>query len=163
MSTTVAAVPPSRATLREDLSQIRGNAGYVRRLGPWLRNTLDLDTARSTVKADLGRREQALIGTLRDGVFAQPKSPYLPLLRHAGVELGDIERAVSENGVEATLAQLYDAGVRITLDELKGKVPITRPGGLELPADATGFVNPLVRGGPRDDHRQVRAESHGRS
>ena len=124
---------------------MRGHLGYARRLGPWLRNPLDLDTARSAVKADLGGREEALIRTLRDGVFAHPKSPYLPLLRHADVELGDIERAVSETGLEAALAELYEAGVRITLDELKGRVPITRPGGLEVPADGNDFVNPLIR------------------
>src|SRR5215211_1366633 len=144
-STTVAAVPTRRAALREELRKVGGDAAYARRLGPWLRKPLDLDTARSCVKADLGRRERALIQTLRDGVFSQRASPYLPLLRHAGVELGDIEVAVYENGVEAALAHLYDAGVRITLDELKGRVPITRPGGLELPAEASVFVNPLIR------------------
>jgi hypothetical protein len=136
-----------RAKLREEFDQVRGNAGYVRRLGPWLRRPLDLDSARSAVKTDLDRREQTLIGTLREGVFRQPDSPYLALLRHAGVELGDVERAVGENGVEGALAQLYDAGVRITLDELKGRVPITRPGGLELSVDSRAFVNPLVREG----------------
>jgi hypothetical protein len=136
---------PAGATLREELRKARRHAAYARRLGPWLRDPLDLDTARSAVTTDLGRREQTLIRTVRDGVFAQPKSPYLPLLRHAGVELGDLERAVSETGVETALAQLYDAGVRVTLDELKGRVPITRPGGLELPAEASDFVNPLIR------------------
>ena len=138
-------MPARRVTLRNDLRKVRGHVAYARRLGPWLRKPLDLDTARSAVKADLGCREQALITTLRDGVFAQPKSPYLPLFRHAGVELGDIERAISEEGLEPALAELYDAGVRITLDELKGRVPITRSGGLELPTDASDFVNPLIR------------------
>ncbi len=147
---------------RDELRKISGHAAYARRLGPWLRNPLSLDSARRAVKIDLRRREQALIRTLRDGVFAQPTSPYLRLLRHANVELGDVERAVSEDGIEAALAQLYDAGVRITLDELKGRVPIARPGGLELPADASCFVNPLVRadlkltsGGSRGTPRTV--------
>jgi hypothetical protein len=146
----------------EEIRKVRGHAGYIRRLGPWLRRPLDLHTARSVVHSDLGRREQALIRTLRDGVFAHPGSPYLPLLRHAGAERGDVERAVTEHGVEAALAQLYDAGVRITLDELKGRVPITRPGGLELPPDASAFVNPLARadlelrsGGTRGTPRAV--------
>jgi hypothetical protein len=133
------------ARLREETRKIRGHAGYARRLGPWLRDRLDLDTARSVVRGALGRREEALVRTLRNGVFANPRSPYLPLLRHAGVEQGDVERAVAEHGVEAALAQLYDAGVRITLDELKGRVPITRPGGLELSVDASAFANPLIR------------------
>jgi hypothetical protein len=140
-------VTARRVTVRNELRKVRRHLSYARRLGPWLRKPLDLDTARSTIKADLGRREQSLIQTLRDGVFAQPTSPYLRLLRHADVELGDIEHAVGDNGVEGALAQLYDVGVRVTLDELKGRVPITRPGGLELPADAGRFSNPLVRSG----------------
>jgi hypothetical protein len=134
-----------RSRLTEDLRKAGRHAAYVRRLGPWLRNPLDLDTARRAVKADLGRREQTLVSTLRDGVFGHPGSPYLPLLRHAGVELGDIEGAIRDNGLETALAQLYDAGVHITLDELKGRVPITRPGGFELSAEASDFVNPLIR------------------
>ena len=136
-----------RTTLRDEFRKAHGHAAYARRLGPWLRHPLGLDAARRAIKADLGQRERALIRTLRDGVFGQPKSPYISLLRHAGVELGDVEQAVTENGIDGALAQLYDAGVRVTLDELKGRVPITRPGGLELAADASAFMNPLVRRG----------------
>ena len=136
-------------------------AGYTRRLGPWLRSPLDLAASRQVVRAGLARREAQLLETLRDGVYAQPRSPYLALLRHAGAELGDVERLVGGHGVESALAGLYDAGVRITLDELKGRVPITRPG-LELPVTDRSFENPLARadlrliaGGTRSPPRPV--------
>ena len=85
-----------------------------------------------------------MLATLRHGVYSQPQSPYLALLRHAGIEVGDIEAAVLDEGVEGALATLYDAGIRVTLDELKGRVPITRPG-LELAVSTQDFKNPLAR------------------
>lgn len=146
--------PPGTPPL--DRHRLWWHAHYARRLGPWLRDRIDLDGARTMVSSALQRREQELLDTLRHGVYAQPDSPYLALLEHAGAELGDIESAIRQRGVEQALAELYDAGVRITLDELKGRVPIVRPG-LELPVTRESFVNPLARadlrltsGGTRD-------------
>ena len=72
--------------------------------GAWLRTPLDLAGARAVVRTALGRREAELLATLRHGVYAQPQSPYLALLRHAGIELGDVEAAVRDEGVEGALA-----------------------------------------------------------
>ena len=159
--TRVTSVPSPARTLAIEVNKIPGHAAYARRLGAWLRTPLDLADARDVVRTALARREAELLRTLRDGVFAQPRSPYLALLRHAGVELGDVEAAVHEDGVEGALARLYDAGVRITLDELKGRVPISRPG-LELAVSARDFENPLARvdmrlsgGGTRGPQRPV--------
>ena len=149
-------MPTRLETLRGQAGIVRRQAAYARRLGPWLRTPLDLDAARTMVRRGIERREDELLVTLRDGVYAQPHSPYLPILRHAGVELGDIEASVRGEGIEGTLARLYDAGVRITLDELKGRVPITRPG-LELEVGADAFVNPLARG----DFRTITRGSSG--
>jgi hypothetical protein len=52
---------------------------------------------------------------------------------------------VRERGIESTLRSLYEVGVYITLDELKGRRPIARPG-LELPVRAESFDNPLSKG-----------------
>jgi hypothetical protein len=124
--------------------KVRLHWRYARRLRSWLREPLDLAAARDVVRTGLGRREAELLVTLRDGIYAQPDSPYLALLNHAGVELGDVEAAVRGGGVEGALARLYDAGVRISLDELKGRVPIIRPG-LELTVSPGDFDNPLAR------------------
>jgi hypothetical protein len=137
-------LPRAPGTPPLDLRRLGWHATYARRLGPWLRSPISLDAARRTVRDGLGRREDELIDTFRHGVYAQPGSPYLALVRHAGAELGDVEAAIRDKGVEGALAQLYDAGVRITLDELKARVPITRPG-LELHTDADAFTNPLLR------------------
>jgi hypothetical protein len=126
------------------VDKVRLHWRYARRLRSWLREPLDLTAAREIVRTGLERREAELLVTLRDGIYAHPGSPYLALLNHAGVELGDVEAAVRTDGVEGALAQLYDAGVRISLDELKGRVPIIRPG-LELAVSWRDFENPLSR------------------
>jgi hypothetical protein len=148
-------------TLAIGIDKLRVHAGYARRLASWLREPLDLAGAREVVRTGLARREAELLVTLREGIYAQPDSPYRALLRHAGVEPGDVEAAIREEGVEGALARLYDAGVRITLDELKGRQPITRPG-LELAVSARDFENPLARvdlrlisGGTRSPQRPV--------
>jgi hypothetical protein len=84
--------------------------------------------------------------TLRRAVFGNPESPYLPLMRRAGVEHGDLAAMLEQDGVEPTLDSLYEAGVHVSLEEFKGRVPITRPG-LELPVRAEDFDNPLISAG----------------
>ncbi len=159
--TRVTFVPSAARTVATDVGRIPTHVAYARRLGSWLRAPLDLAGARDVVRTALGRREAELLATLRNGVYSQPHSPYLALLRHAGIELGDIEAAVRGEGVEGALARLYDAGIRVTLDELKGRVPITRPG-LELAVSTHDFKNPLARadlrligGGTRAPQRYV--------
>ncbi len=154
-------MPTAARTFALGFDKVRAHAGYARRLGAWLRAPLDLAGARDVVRTGLARREAELLITLRQGVYAQRHSPYLALLSHAGVELGDVEAAIREKGVEGALAQLYDAGVRITLDEVKGRMPIVRPG-LELAVSPTDFENPLARvdlrltsGGTRGPQRPV--------
>src|SRR5688572_5634160 len=74
----------------------------------------------------LRTRATCFLELVRRGIYAQPQSPYLWLLRHAGVELGDVEKLVAELGVEGAIGRLYDAGVHVTLDEFKAKRPLRR-------------------------------------
>jgi hypothetical protein len=78
-------------------------------------------------------------------VFSNPGSPYLPLFAAAGAELGDVRAMVADRGVEATLEGLRDAGVYVTLDEFKGRVPLER-GSVSVPVSEGDFDNPLISG-----------------
>jgi hypothetical protein len=80
------------------------------------------------------------------GVFANPSSPYLPLLRGAGAELGDVRHLVRTQGLEGALGSLYDAGVFVTLDEVKGRTSIERKG-ISIPVRQGAFDNPLLTAG----------------
>ncbi len=80
---------------------------------------------------------------LRRGVYDNPRSPYLQLLRNVRAEFGDIERDVRANGVEAAAGNLYRAGVYGDFEEFKGTKLINRSG-LSLQVHADDFDNPLL-------------------
>lgn len=109
----------------------------------YLRQRLEPAAAHADVRGDLARRGENLLRNLVQGVLAVEASPYRALLRHAGVEAGDLEGMVAREGVEGTLERLYDAGVYVSLDEFKGRKPIVR-GSLRLEATSRAFDNPLT-------------------
>ena len=73
-------------------------------------------------------RETNFLRLVERGVFGYPRSPYLPLMKLAKCELGDIRKMVQSQGIESTLLALRQAGVYITFEEFKGREPIVRNG-----------------------------------
>ncbi len=61
-------------------------------------------------------------------IYGYPRSPYLPLLAHAGAELGDLQTMVRQRGLEGTLEQLRDDGVYFSFEEFKGRMDVARGG-----------------------------------
>jgi hypothetical protein len=129
--------------LRSVAAEVRGAAVYLAALRSFLAEPLSFDAAAALVRRQHETREATFLELLERSVFAHARSPYRPLLAHAGIEHGDLVRLVREEGAEGALACLYDEGVRIGLDELRGHVPIRR-GGLELRPRAEDFDNPLA-------------------
>jgi len=109
----------------------------------FLRRPIALDEAWRLVMRAGAERERNFLRLLKRAVYERPQSPYLALLRWAGVAYGDLESCVSKDGVEGALEKLFDAGVRIGLDEFKGKQPIER-NGLRIDVRAGDFDNPLL-------------------
>ena len=62
----------------------------------------------------------------RGTLYGAPAGPYAVLLRRAGCEYGDLARLVARDGAEGALAQLFRAGVYLTVDEFKGRRPVVR-------------------------------------
>ena len=123
--------------------RIRVAARYAIELPRFLRTPVDAAQARQRIATALADRERSFLELLERGVYQRSESPYRPLLKLAGIELGDVRNLVAEAGVETTLERLHDAGVRITLEEFKEKRPIVRPG-LELPVRPDAFDNVLA-------------------
>jgi hypothetical protein len=98
---------------------------------------------RARLEASLATRAARFLELARRGIFEHPPSPYRPLFARARVEFDDLARLVAEHGVEGTLDRLGDAGVRITLDEFKGRQPIVVDG-REVDATEDSFDNPLL-------------------
>jgi hypothetical protein len=117
-------------------------ARFLRGLGPFLQETIDPADGRARLARQLRDRSASLLQLVRDAIYAEPSSPYFALLRHAGVEYGDVARLVATEGVEGTLGRLHAAGVHVTLDEVKGRRPIRR-GSLEIATSPASFDNPL--------------------
>jgi hypothetical protein len=143
------------------LGDVTTFARYARGLRRFLGHPLTPLECRRMVADQLSAREASFLRVLERAVFASPRSPYRRLLEHAGIELGDIARAVRQDGIEATLETLYAKGVYVTLEQFKGRRAIERPG-LSLPVRPGDFDNPLLArhfevttGGSRGAGRRV--------
>jgi hypothetical protein len=115
------------------------------RLPRYLRQPLTRDQALATLRRRLERREDDFLDLVRRAVYGETGSPYRALLRFAGCEYADLERAVRTEGVEGALEALYRQGVYLTVDELKGRRPVIR-GATTVPLDPVALRNPLTAG-----------------
>ena len=115
------------------------------RLPRYLRQPLTRDQALATLRRRLERREDDFLDLVRRAVYGVTGSPYRALLRFAGCEYADLERAVRADGVEGALEALYRQGVYLTVDELKGRRPVIR-GATTVPLDPVALRNPLTAG-----------------
>lgn len=126
-------------------TELLAHARYARRLRSQLRKPLDRAAAEQELGPAMAHRTGSFLAVLRDGVYARPESPYRRLLEHAGVEHGDVEVLVATHGVEGALERLHAEGVRVSLDEFKGRAPVRR-GTLEFAVAPEDFDNPLTTG-----------------
>lgn len=110
------------------LADLRMARRYLAGLHEFWRTPAHLSDAAETIRTWLADRENALARMLQRQVFANPRSPYLPLLRAAGLDEARVLAMLPQCGVEGCLQRLYEAGVFLTLDEFKGKRPLERPG-----------------------------------
>src|SRR5687767_12079990 len=108
---------------------------YAAGLRGYLKRPLTREDCRRLLDCQVAQREESFLLILELGVYANRVSPYRRLLEHAGIEFGDIRAMVAEEGVEVALERLYNAGVNVTLEEVKGRKPLRRPG-LELATKA---------------------------
>ncbi len=97
---------------------------YFAGLPRFLNSTLSLEAAHLMVERQLQLRAPSFLEMVRRAIYARPRSPYLRLLRHAGIEYGWVEEHVRQSGVEATLDRLYRAGVYVAFEEFKGRRPV---------------------------------------
>jgi hypothetical protein len=124
----------------DDLRMLWRFATGLRR---FVQSPLSPEDCRLIVERSMRERERTFLLLLKKAVFGHGKSPYGALLRWAGVEYGDLERMVSQEGVESAIQRLFHAGVTVGLDEFKGRRPIERPG-LTLEVAPEDFDNPLL-------------------
>jgi hypothetical protein len=125
------------------LSDMKMYARFAWGLRAFLRNPITLDEARAIIERRMADREASFLRLVERGIFGYRNSPYLPLMKLAGCELGDVKNLIGDRGLEATLDTLREAGVYIGFEEFKGREPIVR-GGQVIAVDAHSFDNPYL-------------------
>lgn len=126
--------------MRSTLTTLRTYIDFSLRLRAYVHNPITQAQAEQTILDQLANREDNFLKILKSNVFDYPQSPYLPLLKLANLTYADVEKMVAEIGLESTLEALYDAGVYVTFEEFKGRVPIQR-GDFEYSPKESDFDN----------------------
>jgi hypothetical protein len=125
------------------LDRLIGNLRFAAGLAGYLRRPIGVEAARSEIAERMASREESFLDLARRAIYDNPGSPYRRLLIHAGIELADLTRMTRELGLKETLGRLYDAGVYVSFEELRGRKPICR-GDLEFTVKVSDFDNPLL-------------------
>jgi hypothetical protein len=99
----------------------------------------------ATLREQLEQRVPRFLDQLRDLVFPDPAHPYRKMFELAGCSFADLESGMRRDGLEATLLSLRAAGVYLSLDEFKGRLPIVRQG-REIPSTPSHFLKPAEGG-----------------
>src|SRR4030042_2894464 len=114
-------------------------------LRTFLKHKITLEDSKSVIAERLQNRENNVLNLIEKGIYGNPKSPYLKLLKLAGCEFGDIENSVNKDGLESTLNKLLSEGVYISWEEFKGKRDVVR-GGATFKVHERYFDNPYLPG-----------------
>ena len=130
--------------MNDTLEYLQTFARFPFGLRRFLKHRLTLEDARHIVHDRMAHRDEHFLRIAEQSIYAYPRSPYLPLLKKAGCELGDLKALVRQQGVEGTLRKLREEGVYVTFEEFKGRKPIER-NGLNIPVTARDFDNPIAR------------------
>ncbi len=110
----------------------------------FLREPLTLERARAIVRERVRNRTTNFLRVIEQNVFNHPTSPYLPLLKRAGCEFGDLHAMIHAQGIESTLTAIRREGVFVSFEEFKGRKPIVR-NQLTLAVNPSDFDNPNAR------------------
>jgi len=120
---------------------MRSHIRFARGLPGHFRLGLTRERAEAVIRERLANRADRFLRLLERGVFGHPTSPYLPMLKAAGCELGDVAAMVRRDGLEAALEALAAEGVTASFEEFKGRARVARPGAAAR-MSARDFDNP---------------------
>jgi hypothetical protein len=134
---------PVNAEASLSLDDLAMGARFVWSLREQLRRPLGLAEARARLRRRLAERPTDFLAWVQRAAYQRPGSPCWTLLRLAGCEFGDLARLVEREGLEGALRALYQAGVYLTIGELKGRTPVAR-GSARFRLDPWELRNPRL-------------------
>lgn len=109
----------------------------------FLRGTITMEESKQAITERLRNRGRNFLRLVQEGIYQNPKSPYLKLLGVAGCEFGDIESLVNKDGIEATLQKLLADGVYLSYEEFKRNKEVVR-GSHRFQFEEKDFYNPFL-------------------
>jgi hypothetical protein len=130
--------------MSDNLDYLKSFAQFPLALRRFMRQPLSADEARAIVRRRMEGREEMFLRLVERSIYGHPGSPYLALLKLAQCELPDLRALVKEKGLEGALCDLREAGVYVTFEEFKGRIPIVRHG-QTIATQARDFDNPFSR------------------
>src|SRR3972149_4790320 len=119
------------ARVRRTMSRVSSPLAYpqvLRNLARLVTQQISLGDSKALIRRRLATREERFLRFVARYIYGSPRSPYLPLLVHAGAELGDLQTMVRQRGLEGTLERLRDEGVYFSFEEFKGRIDVVRGG-----------------------------------
>ena len=128
------------------LQRVRSFVSALSHVRSLYRRMAVLEDPAEGIRRRMVRRGEGFLETIERAIFAHRESPYRPLMEAAHVDLRQIASWVREEGLEATLRRLSEAGVYVSIEEFKGNVEARR-GGRTFRFRPRDFDNPLVTEG----------------
>ncbi|MFC1839988.1 hypothetical protein ACFL1N_10435 [Thermodesulfobacteriota bacterium] len=125
------------------INNLRPYSRFALGLRGFLNNTLSWDLTRTELRKGLSERETNFLYFMELCIYDFPKSPYLHLLRFAGIEMEDIREMVGKDGLEYTLSTLHKEGVYLSFEEFKCLKPIKR-GSMQISITPGDLDNPVL-------------------
>ena len=129
---------------RELFEDARMYLRFIRGVPGYLKKRYTVEDGKTLLKHDLENREGNFLRLAERSIYRNPNSPYLPMLREAGCELGDLRNLAEQDGLEAALRKLYQEGVCVRFEEFKGREPMVRDG-QEIQLRPDDFNNPFLK------------------
>ena len=131
------------------LDDVKLLARYTRGLRRYLSQPLARTDCHALIREGRQARDDNFAALLEQAVYPFPEARTLACLAKPDIELGDVKALVRERGLEGALDALYDAGVHVTRDEYRARVPVRR-GSLSFDFDPdatrTAAVPPVFAG-----------------
>ena len=99
--------------------------------------------AQALLKKRIASREENFLALANKGIFHYSPSPYLKLMATRRIGFDELKSWVSRDGLEGCLKTLCDEGIYFTVDEFKGRIPVTR-NGITFSCKEGMFDNPFL-------------------
>lgn len=127
------------------MSRLNAYRHFLSGLPGFCNKPISYTEAHAAIMRRMEQRSENFLRMMRRCVHENPGSPYIPLLRAARCEYGDMVSMLKHHELEFLLTSLRESGVWISLEEFKGRAPIIR-NETAYPVKEADFDNPILHG-----------------